>query len=283
MDKYITSGCIALFLLLGFDGFSQVVKQKKTTPKVDSVRSNEEFEQNSILLEEAMREAEVDTNESYIQEFIRDKFRFQWGLRGSVSRSQLQVTNIMPIRVNANGSPALVNGKLVRDAFRSNARYKQLYSAGVFGRVSRGSFFMQPELTFTQKGGTYDVISRDEQLLKRVDATINVIDVPILLGIKVRKARVFFGPVTSFAFGLNEDFQKALRPYAAVPLDQSFLQRPVVNFMSGIGFEFDQFFFDFRYESGLSNYTDIDIGPASNPSRFRFSSNLVMFSVGILH
>jgi hypothetical protein len=88
--------------------------------------------------------------------------------------------------------------------------------------------------------------------------------------------------VTSFAFGLNEDFKKALRPYAAIPLDQSFLQRPVVNFMSGIGLEFEQFFFDFRYESGLSNHPDINIEPASNPSGFSFSSNLIVFPVGIL-
>lgn len=282
MNKFSASGCFVLLLLTAFTGFSQVVEPPESTPKVDSIRSGDAFDQNAIFLEDSLLEAEIDTNESYIQEFIRDKFRFQWGLRGSVSRSQLQVTNIMPIRVSAAGSPSLVNGKLVRDVLRANTKYKQLYSGGVFGRISRGSFFLQPELVYTQKGGFFDVLSRDDVLIKRVDATINVIDVPMLLGIKVRKARVFFGPVTSFAFSLNEDFQDGLKPYAAVPLDGSFLQRPAVNFMSGIGFEFNQFFFDFRYESGLSNYTDLDMGPASNPARFRFSSNLIMFSIGII-
>jgi hypothetical protein len=35
------------------------------------------FDSNSLILEDAMQEVEVDTNESYVQEFIRDKFRFQ--------------------------------------------------------------------------------------------------------------------------------------------------------------------------------------------------------------
>lgn len=282
MNKFYKSSVLLLLFFIAFDGKTQVVPQNEPTYKPDSISLKGNFDQNAIFLEDALQEMETDTNESYIQEFIRDKFRFQWGVRGSLSRSQLLVTNIMPIRVNANGSPALVNGKLVRDMFRENTRYKQVYSAGVFSRISRGSFFIQPELVYTQKGGIFDVLSRDDILIKRVDATVNVVDIPVLLGIKFRKARVFFGPVTSFAFSINEDFQKSLRPYAVVPLDGSFLQRPVVNFMSGIGFEFDQFFFDFRYESGLSNYTDVDMGPASNPARFRFASNLIIFSIGII-
>jgi hypothetical protein len=282
MKKYFTLFLFSALYLVSAKAESQVVRPEEGVPKADSIGFSEGFDSNSLILEDAMQEVEVDTNESYVQEFIRDKFRFQWGLRGSITRSQLNFANIVPIRVNANGSPTIVNGKLVRDQFGSNSKFSQQYSAGVFGRMSRGSFFVQPELVYTQKGGIFDILGRDERLINRINASVNVIDVPVLLGIKFRKARIFFGPVTSFAFSISEDFQKGLKPYATVPLDGSFLQRPVVNFMSGIGFEFDQFFFDFRYESGLSNYTDINIGPSSNPSRFRFSSNIIMFSVGII-
>lgn len=280
MKKYSTFLFLISFYLLHTQVDAQVIRHEQST--TDSTKQSENFGSTSVVLEDAMQEAELDSNESYIQEFMRDSFRFQWGLRGSVTRGQLGIENITPIRVNSTGSPALVNGKLVRDSFRSNSKFSQQYSAGVFGRVSRGSFFLQPELVYTQKGGVYDILSRDESLITRIDATVNVIDVPVLLGIKFRKARIFFGPVTSFAFSISEDFQKGLRPYASVPLDQSLLQRPVMNFMSGIGFEFDQFFFDFRYENGLANYTDINIGPVSNPARFRFSSNLIMFTLGII-
>lgn len=282
MKKYFTLFLFILSLLAFIEADSQVIRHEENAPKADSVGLNEDFESNSLILEDSIQEVEIDSNESYIEEFIRDKFRFQWGLRGSIVRSQLDFTNIVPIRVNSNGSPALVNGRLVRDQLRSNPKFAQQYSGGVFGRVSRGSFFLQPELVYTQKGGVFDILGRDEQLINRVNASVNVIDVPLLLGIKFRKARIFFGPVTSFAFSIDESFREGLRPYATIPLDGSFLQRPTVNFMSGIGFEFDQFFFDFRYESGLSNYTDLNIGPSSNPSRFRFSSNLIMFSVGII-
>lgn len=282
MKKNATILLVILLCTIFSQATSQVIRHPQNTPKVDSTAFGEGFDSNSLILEDAMQVAEIDTNESYIQEFIRDKFRFQWGLRGSIVRSQLEFANIVPIRVNANGSPALVNGKLVRDQLRSNSKFSQQYSAGVFGRISRGSFFLQPELVYTAKGGIFDILGRDNNLLNRIDASVNVIDVPLLLGIKFRKARIFFGPVTSFAYSIGEDFQKGLRPYSTVPLNGSFLQRPVVNFMSGIGFEFEQFFFDFRYESGLSNYTDIDMGPASNPARFRFSSNLIMFTVGII-
>ncbi len=282
MKKKSTILLLVLCCFVFNEAVSQVIRHSENSSKVDSAALKGGFESNSLILEDAMQEIEIDTNESYGQEFLRDKFRFQWGLRGGIARSQLNFTNIVPIRITSSGSPAIVNGRLVRDTFRSNSKFAQQFSGGVFGRVSRGSFFVQPELVYTQKGGIFDIVGRDNRLVSRVDAAINVIDFPVLMGIKFRKARIFFGPVTSFAFCISEDFQNGLKPYATVPLDGSLLQRPTLNFMSGIGFEFNQFFFDVRYESGLSNYTDVNIGPSSNPARFRFSSNVIMFSIGII-
>jgi hypothetical protein len=47
MNKYSTTGCLVLF---SFSGLTQVFKQTESTPKVDYIRLNDNFDQNSVLL-----------------------------------------------------------------------------------------------------------------------------------------------------------------------------------------------------------------------------------------
>lgn len=229
-----------------------------------------------------LAKAEADTNLSYAEEFRRDSYRFQWGVRGGLTRGQLTISEITPVRVNASGTPLLSNGKIIRENLLSNPAYATGFSVGGFARISKGSFYLQPELMYSKKSGKYDVLDNKQQLTRRINATVSVIDVPVLLGIKFRKARAFTGPIASFAYSLGDEFRTNLANYTTASLGQSFLKRPTMNFMSGVGFEFKQIFFDVRFESGISNYTDINLGPDSNPSPFYFSNSLFHFSVGII-
>jgi Outer membrane protein beta-barrel domain len=262
---------ILLFLLFGTStSFSQ---KTPAQTKPDST---------PVLLQNQLLDEKIDSTESYAQEFIKDSYKFQWGVRGGISRSRINISPITPVQISTNGNPLIQNGKFVRNVLQNNTMYNPGFSAGLVSRISRGSFFLQPEVVYSRKSGTYDVLDRNEQFIERVKAGVDLIEVPLLIGIKFRKGRVLAGPVGSFAFRLNDAFQANLSKYTTMKLGSSFLDRPVLNFQAGVGFQFGIFFVDTRYENGFSNYTNVDIGPDSNPSRFRFSANVFQVSVGFL-
>ncbi len=123
---------------------------------------------------------------------------------------------------------------------------------------------------------------KNGNLLNRVNAKFSTIDVPVLIGIRFRDARIFLGPVLSYAIKKNSQLSSGLKPYTNENLDKDFFKRPVVNTILGLGFEFKSFFFDLRYEAGISNYTETTLGPMNNPKTFSFTTDQFILSIGIL-
>lgn len=224
---------------------------------------------------------EVD-DQSYAEEYKKDKFRISFGFRTGLSKTQINTASGDVIRVTPTGLPVIVNEGIARDKMISNSAFGTGFQGAVFTRVTRGSFFFQPELIYATKGGKFDFLDRNGNLLNRVDAKFKAVDLPLLLGIRFRKARVFGGPEISWALTKNQEFDDALDPYTTPDFDKAFFNRPVLNAMFGLGFEFKTFFFDMRYESGIGNYAETNIGPANNPKPFFFSTDQFIFSIGII-
>lgn len=271
MNKKISLlfGILSFCILLGNRVSAQVPTMDTVSVSIDSVR----MEAIPVELEDTL---------SYAEEYKRDAWQFKWGIRGGITQGRLNSTEGQVVRITPNGTPLLQNDRIVRDELVANTGFTTGYSGGVFVRVIRGSFFLQPEVAYTQKGGKFDFLDGNGNLIRRIDAKFNTVDVPILLGIRYRKARVFAGPVLSFTTDLKEDFASSLSPYTNDPLTRSFFESPVVNGMFGLGFEFGQFFFDARYESGLGRYVDRRIGPGSNTTPFNFTADTFSISVGLL-
>ncbi|KPM47466.1 porin family protein [Jiulongibacter sediminis] len=210
------------------------------------------------------------------------ELQFQWGVRGGFSKTQINTPGGNVTRVSANGTPLINNGVIVRDELISNSAFGNGFQGAAFIRFIRGSFYLQPEFIYATKGGRFDFIDRSGNLLNRVDARFSAIDVPVLLGIRFRDARVFGGPVVSTALKQNKALQEALKPYTVPDFNFNYFNRPVINSVFGLGFEFKSFFFDLRYEGGIANIAETEIGPANTPKEFFFSTDQFILSLGFI-
>lgn len=224
----------------------------------------------------------LEDNLSYAEEYRRDAFQFSWGIRGAISQSRINTPEASIVRISPSGTPLLTNGRIIRDDLVSNTGFVTGFNAAIFARLVRGSFYFQPEVVYAQKGGKFDFLNSDGNLVNRVEAQFNTIDFPFLLGIRFRQARVFAGPLASYALNMNDNFSNSLKPYTNDPLSSDFFKKPILNGVAGIGFEFGTFFLDARYESGFGRYVDRSIGPGSNSSAFFFTADQFMLSIGLI-
>lgn len=220
---------------------------------------------------------------SYSEEYKRDTWRFSWGVRGGVSRGKYKINENTIDQVSASGLPVLENGKIVKNQFVNNDLYATGFNAGVFARFVRGSFYLQPELMYSSKAGKFDLLKTDGSLYKRVNGSISSVDVPVLIGIRSNKSRVFFGPTLNFAYKMNSEMKSALSEFVAKEkLNGKFFNRPIMNFTVGIGYEFGAFFFDVRYEKGIKSYSLQNIGPSNSPKLFNLMADAFHVSIGLI-
>lgn len=214
--------------------------------------------------------------------YKKNRFQFSWGIRGGLSKTRINTTSGDVIQITANGTPLIANGAVVRDELVSNSAFGNGYQGALFARFISGSFYLQPEVVYGLKGGKFDFLDKNGNLLNRVDAKFTAIDVPVLLGIRFRDARLFAGPVVSYALNKNSAFETGLAPYTNENLSNDFLEKPIINGMLGLGFEFKYFFFDFRYEAGIQNYAQTTLGPSNNPKLFNFTTDQFILSIGLI-
>ena len=237
------------------------------------------FSQKTAVNEFMAAPAEVvQKNAAYNQ----GELQFHWGIRGGVSKTQINTPVGNVSRVSSNGTPLVIDGLLVKDELVSNSAFGNGFQGAAFVRFIKGSFYVQPEFIYALKGGRFDFIDRSGNLLNRVDARFSAIDLPLLLGIRFRDARIFGGPVVSTALKQNKALDDALKPYTLPDFDSNYFNRPVINSVLGLGFEFKSFFFDLRYEGSITNIADTVIGPANIPKDFFFSTDQFILSVGFI-
>jgi hypothetical protein len=263
-----------IMMLLG----AHLSKAQVVTPKDSSTLKND-------TAKEVYKPAipvEIDTL-SYAQEYKRGVWRTTWGVRGGVSQGKYKIGEAQVIRVSSSGTPLLVDGKVVRDNLVINEDFATGFTAGFFMRFVRGSFYIQPEVNYAQKAGKFDIIASNGNLFKRVDGSFSSLDVPVLLGLRFRKTRIFFGPTANFGLKLNKSMKEAIGLYSVENLDKSFFDKPKFNIQTGIGFEFGKFLIDFRYEKSLNSYTSIKLGPSNSPQTFELFPDAFHFSVGYIH
>lgn len=235
-----------------------------------------------------LSEAQIDTLESRaaipidMSDYQSNALKFSVGMRGGISKTRINTSSGDVIQITPNGTPVVNDNGVVRDELVSSTAFGNGFQAVIFARMTSGSFYIQPELIYGTKGGKFDFLDKNGNLLNRVNAKFSTIDVPVLIGIRFRDARIFLGPVLSYAIKKNSQLSSGLKPYTNENLDKDFFKRPVVNTILGLGFEFKSFFFDLRYEAGISNYTETTLGPMNNPKTFSFTTDQFILSIGIL-
>lgn len=256
--------------------FAQV-KADTTLMKTDSIKIDTLINKNEIS--KKRKKVEDDTL-SYSQEFKRDRVKLQFGIRGGVSFGRYQVKEIKDVvRVTSSGLPQF---PIVRDNFLTNAQSALGYVGGVFVRMTRGSFYFQPEAVYSQKSGKFDILQTNGSLFKRVNGIINAVDIPLIFGLRFRQGRIFAGPVASFPMSFNQEIEDALKVYTVKNFKDDLLTRPKFGINAGIGFEFKHFFIEGRYEGLFVNMINYEIGPSNNPVRFQMAPSQFQISIGLV-
>jgi hypothetical protein len=118
------------------------------------------------------------------------------------------------------------------------------FHVGLYGKVDLGPLYVRPEVLYTRTQSEYD----------SGDLKISKIDVPLLLGIDlIGPLTIFAGPSAQYILTNEfEDFE----------LDEA-MDKFTVGAQLGVGFNFENFGIDVRYERGLSKneieFTDINV------------------------
>jgi hypothetical protein len=260
---------LVALLLLNFCANAQIAKPDTSNMPIDTSLK--------------MKPVVFDTM-SYSEEYRRDTWRISWGVRGGLSRGKYKINENTIDQVGPSGLPVLdQNGKIVKNQFVNNDLFSTGHNLGVFTRFVRGSFFIQPELMYSSKAGKFDLLKTDGSLYKRVNGSFSSIDLPVLIGIRANKSRVFFGPTMNFAYKMSNGMKTALGEFVGKEkLNGKFFNRPVMNFTAGIGYEFGSFFFDVRYEKGIKSYSLQNIGPSNSPKPFNLVADSFQISIGLI-
>lgn len=122
------------------------------------------------------------------------------------------------------------------------------YHVGGFIRMGGNTFFMQPEVLYTNTGGEISRI--DGANTVTYAATFNRLDVPVMLGLKFANFfRVQAGPVASFVLSSE------LRDNLDSPIDINY-NNSTIGYQAGIGLDIANLIIDLKYEGPLGRTSE---------------------------
>jgi hypothetical protein len=184
--------------------------------------------------------------------------QFSLGIRGGVNLAQLKTD----FKTQSFG-----------DNLQQSLDTKIGYVGGIYARIGT-KFFIQPELIFSAKGGSINVL-QSGSTTQTFDIEYTNLDVPVLLGIKAGPIRINAGPMASFKIssdGLNE----ALKSYSS-NVGESF-KNAAYGYQVGGGVDIGSLSVDLRYEGSLSEVTVVDL---TNKVNFSQKGNLWQLTLGL--
>jgi hypothetical protein len=130
------------------------------------------------------------------------------------------------------------------------------YHVGLFVRMGGNSFFVQPEILYTNTGGSINqtTVAGPEDVL---DANFNRLDIPLMAGFKVLNFfRIQAGPIASIL--MNYELEQA----GQVITDADY-SNATIGYQAGIGVDVGNLILDLKYENSLSRIArNIDGFPA---------------------
>ncbi len=201
-----------------------------------------------------------------------------FGLKVGANFSQLNTLDVKTPRLTGPGGiPVVSGGQIVYDFFQDNNKTTTGIVGGVFVRIGK-KFFVQPEVLFSAKGGSFDIVKTGLSTQK-IDVKFTTIDVPVLLGFKLGPLRLNAGPMASLTVSQNQELKDALNQYTSQPIGDTFKQA-VFGYQAGAGVTLLGINLDVRYEGNLSDLSQVGIQTPSNDARFTTKTTLWQITVG---
>ena len=149
------------------------------------------------------------------------------------------------------------------------------YHAGLISQINIFNFFLQPELLYSHIHNdlkVYNLSSANPEDATSVSQILNRIDIPVLVGFKLKILKLEAGPVASFVISNNSDL-KSITEY-----DMKW-NHATIGYQAGIGLDVGKIALDIKYEGNLSKFgTGITIG--NTTTSFDTRLNQVIVSLG---
>lgn len=117
------------------------------------------------------------------------------------------------------------------------------WHAGVYARVKILGIYLQPEFLYSVINSEIEVNSNNHGNQTET-FTLNRLDVPVILGVKIGPASVFGGPIMSY--NLNN-------PSDILEVDY---RDGTFGFQAGVGLTFGDLIIDVKYEGSMHNLTE---------------------------
>ncbi|MCF2493832.1 MULTISPECIES: porin family protein [Dyadobacter] len=164
--------------------------------------------------------------------------------------------------------------------FKDNDNRSLGFVGGVFFRFGK-SFYIQPEILLSQKGGRFNVYEDGVQDSNgKVDVRFSNLDVPILFGVRVAKFfRINVGPMASLRLSNNGKIGDS---FDVITGENSaeFKNRLAYGYQAGVGFDFGRLSLDVRYEGNFTDIVKVEFDNATTASQFGKKSNLFQATLG---
>jgi hypothetical protein len=184
--------------------------------------------------------------------------QFTLGIRGGVNLAQLKTD---------------FKSQSFGDNLQQSLDTKLGYVGGIYARIG-SKFFIQPELIFSAKGGSINVL-KTGSTTQTFDIEYTNFDIPLLLGYKFGPIRINAGPMASFKVSSN-GLDDALKTYSS-NVGESF-KNAAYGYQVGGGVDVGSFSVDLRYEGSLSEVTIVDL---TNKVNFSQKGNLWQLTLGL--
>jgi hypothetical protein len=194
---------------------------------------------------------------------------FRFGLKAGVNFSNIRGNDLA---LNSGGSAF---------NFRDNSNRSTGFVGGIFTRFGR-DFYVQPELLFSQKGGTYNVY-RDGVTNQEgeIDVRFSNFDVPVLLGVRLADIfRINVGPVASFRL-TNGKISDSFNAYTGVNSKEVYNNNVSYGYQAGVGVDFGRISLDVRYEGNINDVVEVRFDNQNTAAKFGRKSNLFQATLGV--
>ena len=122
------------------------------------------------------------------------------------------------------------------------------YHVGLISQIKLFSFFLQPELLYSSIRNDLDVYDLNSQILMKplqCKQNLNRIDIPVMIGFKLKILKLEAGPVASFMISNNSDLE------TITEYDMQW-NKATIGYQAGIGLDIGKIALDVKYEGNLS-------------------------------
>ncbi|WP_162793864.1 porin family protein [Runella rosea] len=151
-------------------------------------------------------------------------------------------------------------------------------TGGIFMRIGR-TFYVQPEIMFSQKGGQFSLYDGSATTTKSFK--MSNIDFPLMFGVKIaRFLRINAGPVAAFNIGNSGNLEDAFNDYTNEDTFDDAFRRASLGYQAGIGIDVGKLNFDLRYEGNLTDVVKLKLDNPQAQAQFERKLNLLQATIG---